>query len=160
MGRKWGCNGNYKDNKETVYRLPHHGVKEKEERERWIKSIPRENIPDKSDTSVCARHWPPNVFLSFSITVYGRRRPTHPPSVFDCVNPSQVPTAPSKPRDTTRALSPVRATIPDVLSSFLERDKVVSIEDLIEKINKNEIQFQIPVNYSVDFTEFRYGILQ
>ena len=126
-------------------------------RERWIKSIPREDIPDKSDTSVCARHWPPNFE---SITVYGRRRPKHPLSVFDCVNPSQVPTAPSKSRNTTLALSSVRATIPGELSSFLEREKEKIVSS--EKNNKNEIQFQIPVvNYSVadsitiQSTEFR-----
>ena len=163
MGRKWGRNGNYnKDNKETVYRLPHHGVKEKEERERWNKSIPRENFPDKSDTSFCARHWPPNVFLSFSIIVYGRRGPKHPPSVFDCVNPSQVPTGPSKPRYTTRALSSVRATIPDELSSFLERDKIVSIEDLREKISSKfrllTIQAPIALLYKVLNLDLEYHV--
>ena len=39
-----GCNSNYNSvkDKTTTFRLP----RDPEERQRWIKAIPRENIPD------------------------------------------------------------------------------------------------------------------
>ena len=37
----------------SVYRLP----SDPEERKRWMKAIPRDNIPDKPDTVVCAKHF-------------------------------------------------------------------------------------------------------
>ena len=80
MGRKCcvsGCNGNYNDeNKEKVFRLPH-AIKQKEDRDRWIKIIPRDNIPDNADTSVCERHWPENYK---TIICHGHKRPKDPPS--------------------------------------------------------------------------------
>ena len=39
----------------SVYRLP----SDPEERKRWMKAIPRDNIPDKPDTVVGAKHFPP-----------------------------------------------------------------------------------------------------
>ena len=46
-----GCNSNYDSvkNKTTTFRLP----RDPEERQRWIKAIPRENIPDSYDSSLC-----------------------------------------------------------------------------------------------------------
>ena len=84
MGRKCcvtGCDGNYKGVPYTVYRLQ----KKSEERERWLRSIPRENIPDNNNTVVCEKHWPPNFE---TVVVYGKTRPKDPPSVFHRVNPS------------------------------------------------------------------------
>ena len=37
-----------------MYRLP----SDPEDRERWIKAIPRDNIPDNPETVVCAKHFP------------------------------------------------------------------------------------------------------
>ena len=58
MGRKCcvtNCNGNYDStSKEKTFRLP----KDKDEREKWLKVIPRDNIPDLKHTVVCERHWP------------------------------------------------------------------------------------------------------
>ena len=50
-----GCNSNYVSEKEktATYRLP----KDPDERQRWIQAIPRDNIPDKTDTVVCAKHF-------------------------------------------------------------------------------------------------------
>ena len=50
-----GCRGNYdSDNKVRVFRLPQN----QEERKKWIKSIPRDNTPDKPDTVTCEKHFP------------------------------------------------------------------------------------------------------
>ena len=48
------CNVNY-DNylKEKVFRIS----KNKEEREKWLKIISRDNTPDSKNTVVCQRHW-------------------------------------------------------------------------------------------------------
>ena len=163
MGRKCcvtGCDGNYKGVPYTVYRLPN--KKKSEERERWLRSIPRENIPDNNNTVVCEKHWPPNFE---TVVVYGKTRPKDPPSVFHCVNPSQIPTAPSKPRSTTRALLSSRASLPDELSTFLDQDKIDSFDDLREKVGTKEINFQVPtITYSssenlvIQSTELRCGI--
>ena len=48
-----------------MYRLP----KDSEERERWLKSIPRDNIPQSKDTVVCEKHWPVNFE---KVLVYGK----------------------------------------------------------------------------------------
>ena len=58
MGKKCcvtNCNGNYdNDLKEKIFRLP----KNNEEREKWLKIIPRDNKPDSKNTVVCERNWP------------------------------------------------------------------------------------------------------
>ena len=49
------CNGNYNiKNREKVFQLP----SGKEERERWMIIIPRDNIPDTPDTEIGERHFP------------------------------------------------------------------------------------------------------
>ena len=62
MGKKCcvtGCKGNYASQGESgkvrVFRLPSDPV----ERERWVRTIPRDNIPDSPDTVVCEKHFPP-----------------------------------------------------------------------------------------------------
>ena len=119
MGRKCcvtGCTGNYSTgNKETVFRLPH-PKKHKEQREQWIKAIPRDNIPDSSYTCICEKHWPKNYETEI---VHGRKRPIHPPSIFHCVKPSQIPTPQAPLRSTVKAHSSTRNVIPDQLDTFL-----------------------------------------
>ena len=63
------CNGNYnKQNKEKVFRFP----TEKEEYNRWMNVILRDNIPDSPDTVVCERHFPSGYP---KITKFGHKRP-------------------------------------------------------------------------------------
>ena len=93
-----GCNSNYlKETKRvTVYRLPSNP----EERKRWIKAIPRDNIPDKPKTVVCAKHFPPPFAV---VKVKGRERPSDPPSIFENLPKSLWPTPPPLKRSTTKA---------------------------------------------------------
>ena len=101
----YDCNGNYNNaNKEKVFRLP----RDPTERERWIKMIPRDDIPDNSNTVICERHFPSGCE---TITVFGRKRPHHPPSIFDCVKPSLIPSTPAPPRPTSKACSTSRNII-------------------------------------------------
>ena len=68
------CNGNYdKKNKEKVFRLS----SEKEQYNRWMNAIPRNNLPDSADTVVCERHFPPGYP---TVTKFGHKRPRDPPS--------------------------------------------------------------------------------
>ena len=117
MGRKCcvtGCRSNYEE-KITVFRLPS-AKKNADERKRWIQAIPRDNIPDSKDTSVCVKHWP--------IMVYGKLRPKDPPSVFPNIPLSMLPTPPPKPRQTTKTLSEVRTKQEDELDTFLTNDRL------------------------------------
>ncbi len=56
-------------------------------------------------TVVCSKHWPSDFKKSM---YYGKERPASPPSVFDCVKPSLVPTKPPNQRKTKKATSSVR----------------------------------------------------
>ena len=89
MGRKCCvtyCKGNYDaENKAAVFRLP----SDKMERERWLKVIPRDNIPDSKDTSVCEIHW---LKVYPTIRVHGKVRPRDQPSIFPSVPKSMIPT--------------------------------------------------------------------
>ena len=103
-----------------------------EERERWFRAIQRDNIPDGPNTFVCEHHWPKDYE---TIIKYGKARPKYPPSVFtQCVVPSQVPTPLPPPRPTTKADASSRNIIPDDLAAFLERDRLLSFEDLCQKV--------------------------
>ena len=67
------ANGNYNpENKVKTFRLP----RNIEEKERWRKIIPRDNLPDNKNTVVCERHWPQNYP---TILDYGKLRPKFNP---------------------------------------------------------------------------------
>ena len=127
------CNGNYNTgNREKVFRLP----SDKEEREKWINIILRDNIPDSPNTAVCERHFSPGYM---TITKFGRKRPRDPPSIFTCVKPSLIPTIPGPSRPTVRAISTVRNIVPDELDMFLARDTIKCFQELHEKLKKEQV---------------------
>ena len=132
----YDCNGNYnKENKEKVFRLP----KDPVERERWMKIIPRDNIPDNPNTVLCERHFPTDYE---TVTVFGRKRPRHPPSIFNCVKQSLIPTTPAPSRPTSKACSASRNILEDQMIEFLEKDKIKSFDDLSERmVQKKDIEF-------------------
>ena len=73
-----GCTSNYDPtNKISVFRLP----KDKDERGRWMKAIPRDNIhiPDSANVVVCIKHFPDGFE---TVSVKGRLRPKNLPSIF------------------------------------------------------------------------------
>ena len=126
------CNGNYDDdNKERTFRLP----SADNERQRWLVVIPRDSIPDKKDTVVCERHWPPNYQ---TIKIFGKLRPLEPPAVFSCVKPSLVPSVPPPERSTSRASAEIRNIVPDEMSAFEEEDKIKTFEQFCQEIDKRE----------------------
>ena len=127
MGRKCcvtGCNNDYKNNK--VCRLPSEKHKP-EERARWIKAIPRDNIPEGNDVAICDDHWPTGYE---KIIRYGKERPRDPPSIFSSVKQSLIPTPPPPPRPTTKAHSNSRNMQEDELSQFSKLDLIKSIDEI------------------------------
>ena len=99
------------------------------------KTIPRDNIPDTSNT-VCERHFPLNYE---TVTVFGRKRPRDPPSIFTCVKPSLLPTVPPSPRPSyDKVSSSTRSIMEDELKFFLEKDRINSFETLCEKVSKDK----------------------
>ena len=125
MGRKCcvtGCNNDYKNNK--VFRLPSEKHKP-EERARWIKAIPRDNIPEGNDVAICDDHWPTGYE---KIIRYGKETPRDPPSIFSSVKQSLIPTPPP-PWPTTKAHSNSR-NMQDELSQFSKLDIIKSIDEI------------------------------
>ena len=57
-----------KINKIAVYRF----VKNKDEKEQWIKSVPNANLNVTNNTVICQQHWPSNFD---TIEVHGKIRP-------------------------------------------------------------------------------------
>ena len=121
-----------------MYRLP----KDSEERERWFKSIPRDNIPQSKDTVVCEKHWPRNFE---KVLVYGKYRPAVPPTVFNCIPKSLVPTTISKKKITKRAISSKRNLAVDDLDEFTKTNLVAKFdaEVLLKKINSTLFHSQV-----------------
>ena len=87
---QWNYTAN---NKVNAARLP----RDPAEGNRWIAIIRRDNIPNKQDTVVYERHWPADYE---TVCDYGKLQPCHPPSVFDYVKLSLIPTVASAPRTT------------------------------------------------------------
>ena len=113
------CSTNYLTDKKkcAVYRLP----KDPEDRRKWLSAIPRSNIPYSKYTVVCSEHWPINFK---KINFHGKERPSSPPSIFNCVKSSLVPTAPPKSRITTSSTSGARSVQADQLETFKAMDSL------------------------------------
>ena len=63
------CEGNYNSaNEAKVFQLP----KGPEEREHWLRIIPKYNKPDTGNTAACKLYWP-KIFETFNN--YGKERP-------------------------------------------------------------------------------------
>ena len=90
--------------KVPVFGLPSK-EKQDDERKRWIKSIPylTETVLDKlkTDPVVCIKHWPKD-FAKVK-AVNGKERPLDPPSIFEGVPKSEIPTPPPPQRPTNRS---------------------------------------------------------
>ena len=77
------------------YRFP--SKDDGEERNGWIKSIPKgmlkvkvdENNEIGEDVVICRRHWPINARMK---TCFGKDQPIEAPSIFEGVPKSQLPT--------------------------------------------------------------------
>ena len=69
------------------------------------------------------------------VKVRGKLRPFDPPSIFNCVDKSLIPT-PSRP--TKRTSSGIRSIQPDEMAEWLEREKIKDFDSM-----KGEIKLKI-----------------
>ena len=131
MGRSCcvtNCSSNYDDNNYVpCYRLP----KDPKLLEVWLKAIPRDNTPVTKNTVVCIKHWPPN-FPTYSC--YGKLRPAEPPSIFENIPKSQIPTPPAMPRSTEKATAESRAVDIDEMIEF-DKSDILTFENMCKEID-------------------------
>jgi len=92
---------------------------------------------------VCERHWPKNYVTS---RYRGKDRPIDPPSIFDCVKPSLVPTPPPFPRQTKRTHAEERNILPDEIKIFNEKDKITSFLSLKQNIKLQKFTVDAMIN--------------
>ena len=117
-----------------------------------MKVNPRDNILDSKHTVVCERHWPQGFE---SVQCYGKERPRHPSSIFDCIKPSLLRTSTPALRTTAKTSFEVRTQQSDELSAFNEEDKTTNYKNFKSDIlhhnfgclvvvskSKNEIYLQ------------------
>lgn len=134
MGRKCcvtRCRGNYtKKLKVKTFRLP----RDDAEKRLWLSAIPRDNIPDHKDTVVCENHWPTGYE---TVVVFSKIRPKNPPSVFENIPKSMLP-SPIFKRSTKNTSFESRSTVPDELQSFLAQDKIESFAAFKSDINAHK----------------------
>ena len=85
----------------------------------------------------------PNIFhLNFLVVkVKGRERPKDPPSIFENLPKSLLPTPPPPKRLTTKATSSSRrlSSKKDELSIFLEADKISSFQCICDILSKDRL---------------------
>ena len=113
------CVTNCTETKGT-YRFPNEPGDE-ERKKKWRAAIPRDNIPDHKDTVICHHHWPKDTKM---VKVRGKWKPVDPPSIFDCVHKSLIPTPPPPSRTTKRTSTDVRSLQPDEMSKWKEIDRI------------------------------------
>ena len=128
----FNCDSNYDSTsgKVTVFRFPDNA----DERERWINSLPNDGFQFTVSKRICSKHWP--IDYRHRVVKGGAKVPVDPPSIFQ-VPQSCIPTV-SKPRECKNPAS-VRNQLPDELSTFLERDRLSSVDDAVTFL-KSEFQ--------------------
>jgi hypothetical protein len=154
----YGCTSNYLSGKDKsgpvpVYRLP----KNETEKNRWLATLPRDNTPVTKYTVVCAKHWPSDYRKMKS---YGKERPASPPSCFGNLPQSLVPSAPPKPRETSRTSAEVRSAVSDELSSFCALDSITTTDEVLtsDQLDKTGLIVYKSDRISIQSTEFIHGI--
>ena len=79
------------------------------------------------DTVICGRHFPSGFA---TVVVRGKERPKYPPSVFNNLPSSVIPTPPPKARPTKKTSASIRSIKDDELSQFLKTSKIEDFETL------------------------------
>ena len=113
----------------------------------WLTAIPRDNIRDKRDTSVCEKHWHKGYAI---ILVHGKECPMDLPSIFEGVPLSMIPTLSPKPRQTTSTSLEIRGKQDDELDAFLKMDNV-TLEYLSANIFTHQFLCSV-ICYSIENT--------
>jgi len=128
----FGCRGNYAG--EPYSRLVSF-PKNEEEKEKWIKAMPneRKTLESKKEIWICASH-----FDCEWITIRGGKRPSQPPSIF-AVPKSCLKQVQESKRTTQK--STAEARLQQQQQTINEKDKIISFENFVQKINVNAPSF-------------------
>ena len=112
-----------------------------EERQRWIKAVSRDYIPDSPNNVVCVKHFP----LGFPVSkIKGKSRPRYPPSGFENIPKSLIPTPPPPKRPTKKGASSSRSEAAhNELSKFLKNDGIPSFETLCAELPHLKFEFKL-----------------
>ncbi|XP_066923516.1 uncharacterized protein [Clytia hemisphaerica] len=185
MGRKCivrGCKSNYNKSKASqndnirirneekladFRKIPMYGFPSKKkrlyERQRWIKSIPylTEEIVNNNNTpAVCRKHWPENT--TFETGQNGLPRPIEPPSIFDNIPSSSIPTPLPPPRPTKRTSFETRSQQEDEMEEFRNRDKLkfedIANSDRLTLLGLPIVAFQVNGEQWIQSGEYISGI--
>ena len=130
------CKSNYLSKKEkvTMYRLP----SDPEERQRWIKAIPRDIIPDSPNTVVCVKYFPPGFPVWRSKETLDQKT-RHP--VSENIPKSLISTPPPPKRPTKKVASSSRSEVlHDELSTFLKNDSIPLFETLCTELPQHKFE--------------------
>ena len=96
----------------------------------------------KTPAMVCAKHWPLNPPMVKGEK--GKHRPRDPPSLFEDVPVSKIPTPPPKPRSTKRSSFEIR-TMKDNEFPQYKAEQGLTFESLKSTLQTGAHQFNIPV---------------
>ena len=142
-----------KNEKVSVYRFP---VKE-EERKKWIRAIPLENLYVNNNSRVCRYHW--SLDCKSFISYRDKEKPTEPPFVFDVIPASCLSSPAPELRKSVFASCTSRNVIPDEVEQIREADNLV-YSDVIEKVRNNYdlIVFEKRPEIIIQSKECRSGI--
>ena len=113
-------------------------------RAKWIKAVPYLNEEKynsyKCAPVLCVKHWPDGFETTKSRN--GKIRPLHPPTIFNGVPKSEIPTPGPKPRPTSRTSFEARTRQEDELNGFNETD-TISFEKLTNEIRDHKFQYGV-----------------
>ena len=147
MGKRCCIDGCKKKKGEeiSVYRFPSKDD-QPEERDRWINSVPKVLLKREigDETVLCRRHWPEETEM---IKCFGKNRPVCPPSLFNGVAKSQLPTALPPLRTTSRCLAEERRgpvkTAAQLMAAFKIED-MFTFESLKTALLIDQKQLSLP----------------
>ena len=143
----FACKTNYRSQQDKtmwgeINKIPvYHFLKNEDEREQWIKSVPNTNLNVNNNTVIFQQHWPSNFD---TIEVHGKIYPKNPPSVWLGVPSSQILTPSAVQRNIKKNSCTVRNQIADELNAFLELNKN-NYTNLKESLLNNKKEFERPV---------------
>ena len=175
MGKKCfvkGCRSNYDQSKakSDVLRQKNNNINNGEkvrlfglppitkldERNRWIKAIPFANENSiselRTNPHICIKHWPKGFPVK---SERGKERPVNPPSVFDGIPTSSIPSQPPPPRPTYKCRFEERTRQDDQLSKFLEMDKI-SFEKLTKSLKSGEYELEVKIMLFPFILSYKY----
>ena len=141
-----------------IFRLP----RDKNELDVWKRAVPHgafKKLPASlENVLLCERHWPEDYD---QVSKNGKHRPKNPPTIFDGIAQSSIPTPAPLPRPSKNTLFGVRNVKKDQLDDFLQQDKLTSFDQITMKmidLAPETISFRSSQTLFIQSTDFFNGI--